>query len=117
MSRTDPDAVLHRIGERLARRDLVPMRPLDGLVECLHPARWLLASWRFASQSPWLPALPSSFMFFLTALRLNHEAIHRNLGFFHLEHHLFPRCRLSGWGGWRKGACCATICRIIASPD
>lgn len=61
-------------------RDLVPMRAIDGIVECLHPAPWLLGSWAFAALALWPAALPCSFMFFLTALRLNHEAIHGNLG-------------------------------------
>ena len=62
-------------------RDLVPMRPIDGWTECLHPLPWLVASWLLAAQGWWLVALPCSFMFFLTALRLNHEAIHGHLGF------------------------------------
>jgi fatty acid desaturase len=62
-------------------RDLVPMRRRDGIVECLHPAPWLIGSWLLAYQSLFLPAAACSFMFFLTALRLNHEAIHHNLGF------------------------------------
>jgi fatty acid desaturase len=62
-------------------RDLVPMRVADGIVECLHPLPWLAASWTLAAQGWWPLALPCSFMFFLTALRLNHEAIHRHLGF------------------------------------
>jgi fatty acid desaturase len=66
---------------RIAWRDLVPMRPRDGVVECLHPLPWLLASWWCASAGLWALAMLCSFMFFLTALRLNHEAIHRNLGF------------------------------------
>jgi fatty acid desaturase len=61
-------------------RDLAPMRPADGLVECLHPLPWLLGSWWSAGQGAWPLALACSFMFFLTALRLNHEAIHGNLG-------------------------------------
>ena len=69
-------------------RDLVSMRPRDGVVECLHPVPWLLASWWAAAEAAWLLALPCSFMFFLTALRLNHEAIHRNLGFGARGHHL-----------------------------
>lgn len=62
-------------------RDLVPMRPLEGVVESLHPAPWLFGSWALAAHALWLPAVACSFMFFLTALRLNHEAIHHNLGF------------------------------------
>lgn len=62
-------------------RDLVSMRPVDGLVECLHPLPWLAASWAFAAHALWPPAVACSFMFFLTSLRLNHEAVHGNLGF------------------------------------
>ena len=69
-------------------RDLVPMRPIDGLVECLHPLLWLIGSWLFAALAIWPAALFCSFMFFLTALRLNHEAIHCNLGFDRRGHRL-----------------------------
>lgn len=65
----------------VAWRDLAPMRRRDGLVECLHPLPWLMASWAAAAQAFWPLAMIGSFMFFLTALRLNHEAIHGNLGF------------------------------------
>jgi len=66
---------------RVEWRDLVAMRRRDGFLECLHIAPWLLGSWWLAAEALWLPALACSFMFFLTALRLNHEAIHHNLGF------------------------------------
>lgn len=73
------------IGEQLIRtvtwRDLAPMSRRDGLVECLHPVPWLLASWWLAGLDHWPAAAACSFMFFLTALRLNHEAIHGKLGF------------------------------------
>ncbi|RSX35353.1 fatty acid desaturase [Sphingomonas koreensis] len=62
-------------------RDLVTMRPSDGLIECLHPLPWLALSFLLAGAGLWLLAAPATFMFFLTALRLNHEAIHHNLGF------------------------------------
>lgn len=62
-------------------RDLVPMRRSDGIVECLLPLPWLLGSWTLAALALWPGAVIFSFMFFLTALRLNHEAIHGNLGF------------------------------------
>lgn len=65
----------------VAWRDLVAMRPRDGLVECLHPLPWLILSLTLASFGLWLLAIPATFMFFLTALRFNHEAIHHNLGF------------------------------------
>jgi len=72
----------------IAWRDLMAMRPVDGVVECLHPLPWLLASWLFASLGSWGAAITCSFMFFLTALRLNHEAIHHNLGFARRGHRL-----------------------------
>lgn len=62
-------------------RDLVPMRPRDGLIECLHPLPWLTLSLTAAQFRLWPLAALASFLFFLTALRLNHEAIHHNLGF------------------------------------
>jgi fatty acid desaturase len=72
---------LKRLKKMVVWRDLVPMQTADGLVECLHPLPWLAGSWIFAATGWWLPALLCSFLFFLTALRLNHEAIHNNLGF------------------------------------
>jgi fatty acid desaturase len=71
------DPALHHV----PWRDLVAMRPRDGAIECLHPIPWLLLSFILASIGLWLLAIPATFMFFLTALRLNHEAIHYNLGF------------------------------------
>ncbi|MDF0488568.1 fatty acid desaturase [Sphingomonas sp. H39-1-10] len=62
-------------------RDLTPMRRRDGLLECAHPLPWLAASWIAAALAVWPVAIVCTFMFFLTALRLNHEAIHGNLGF------------------------------------
>ncbi|URW76809.1 fatty acid desaturase [Sphingomonas donggukensis] len=66
---------------RVAWRDLTAMRPADGVVECLHPLPWIAVAWIAAAHGWWLVAFPCAFMIFLTALRLNHEAIHRNLGF------------------------------------
>lgn len=62
-------------------RDLTAMTKIEGFIECLHPLPWLFASWWLAEERLWPWALICSFMFFLTALRLNHEAIHHNLGF------------------------------------
>ncbi|QDX24990.1 fatty acid desaturase [Sphingomonas suaedae] len=62
-------------------RDLVTMRPRDGVIECLHPLPWLAGSLTAAALGTWPLAAFASFLFFLTALRLNHEAIHHNLGF------------------------------------
>lgn len=69
-------------------RDLVRMRQRDGLVECLHPLPWLAAGLILFHLGFWPLALIAEFMFFLTALRLNHEAIHHNLGFRPLGHRL-----------------------------
>lgn len=73
---------------RVVWRDLTPMRPIDGVVECLHPLPWLAAAWTCAAHGLWLPATGAAFMMFLTALRLNHEAIHGNLGFSPRGHRL-----------------------------
>ncbi|WP_404339297.1 fatty acid desaturase family protein [Sphingomonas sp. MMS12-HWE2-04] len=62
-------------------RDLVSMRVRDGLAECCNPLPWLGLSLGCAAFALWVPATIASFLFFLTALRLNHEAIHGNLGF------------------------------------
>lgn len=60
--------------------DLAPMRPAETLRELTLPLPWLaLSLWLYASPL-WPLGLPASFMFFLCALRLNHEAIHGNLG-------------------------------------
>ena len=69
-------------------RDLVAVSRAEGILECLHPLPWLAASWLAAHLSLWPAALGCSFMFFLTALRLNHEAIHHNLGFSPRGHRL-----------------------------
>ena len=74
------DRIGRELGRRVQWRDLVPMRRIEGMFECLHPLPWLATSWLVAAQGWWLVALPCSFMFFLTALRLNHEAIHGHLG-------------------------------------
>ena len=60
--------------------DLQPMRHRDTLRELTLPLPWLAASWALFASSFWLLGFLASFMFFLCALRLNHEAIHGNLG-------------------------------------
>ncbi|MDA9918536.1 fatty acid desaturase [Erythrobacter sp.] len=62
-------------------RDLTKMRPSEGLLECIHPLPWLAAGMALFHFGYWPAAFLAEFMFFLTALRLNHEAIHHNLGF------------------------------------
>ena len=60
--------------------DLTDMTARDTLRELVLPLPWLaLSLWLYAS-SLWPLGFPASFMFFLCALRLNHEAIHNNLG-------------------------------------
>ncbi len=60
--------------------DLQPMRLRDTLHELALPLPWLAASWALYASPYWPLGFPASFMFFLCALRLNHEAIHGNLG-------------------------------------
>jgi fatty acid desaturase len=61
-------------------RDLLRVTPLQVLAEPLLPAAWLAASLIAAGFGHYLPALALSFMFFLTGLRLIHNAFHRALG-------------------------------------
>ncbi len=74
-------ACLKKAVRRVEWRDLTQMRMRDGLTECLHPLPWLGASLALFYYELWPLAFFTEFMFFLTALRLNHEAIHHNLGF------------------------------------
>ncbi len=60
--------------------DLTPMTGLDTLRELILPLPWLALSLSVFSTSFWPLGFAASFMFFLCALRLNHEAIHGNLG-------------------------------------
>ncbi|MEM7720529.1 MAG: fatty acid desaturase [Pseudomonadota bacterium] len=60
--------------------DLQPMRRHDTVREILLPLPWLMGSFALFATSLWPLGFPASFMFFLCALRLNHEAIHGNLG-------------------------------------
>lgn len=61
-------------------QDLLPVSRRQRWAELTLPLPWLAASWALYASPFWpVGALPS-FMFFLCALRLNHEAIHGNLG-------------------------------------
>ncbi|MGI9395161.1 MAG: fatty acid desaturase, partial [Boseongicola sp.] len=60
--------------------DLTPMSRVDTLRELFLPLPWLTASWALYASPFWYAGPIASFMFFLCALRLNHEAIHNNLG-------------------------------------
>jgi fatty acid desaturase len=61
-------------------RDLVHVRSLEVLTEPLLPAAWLVASLVMAGTGRYLIALGFSFFFFLTGLRLVHNAFHGALG-------------------------------------
>lgn len=60
--------------------DLARMRRRDILRELTLPLPWLVLSLALYASPCWALGFPASFMFFLCALRLNHEAIHGNLG-------------------------------------
>ncbi len=62
-------------------KDLTTMKPVDGWREGAIILPWLGLSLALLANDRLLFAAPCAFMFFLTALRLNHEAIHHNLGF------------------------------------
>jgi fatty acid desaturase len=61
-------------------RDLVPVNQLEIFTEPLLPAVWLAASLALAAGGHAILALGPSFMFFLTGLRLVHNAFHSALG-------------------------------------
>ncbi len=61
-------------------RDLVPVTLFEILREPLLPAAWLAASLLAAAYSHQIIALGFSFVFFLTGLRLIHNAFHSALG-------------------------------------
>ncbi|MFZ3214734.1 MAG: fatty acid desaturase [Candidatus Acidiferrales bacterium] len=61
-------------------RDLVSLTPLEILWEPVLPAAWLAASLLAAAYGHQVIALGFSFLFFLTGLRLIHNAFHSALG-------------------------------------
>ncbi|MFM7444306.1 MAG: hypothetical protein ACKO2N_10415 [Tabrizicola sp.] len=61
-------------------KDLQAIPRYQFLVELLLPAPWLLISVILYSGPLWVLGPIASFFFFLCCLRLNHEAIHNNLG-------------------------------------
>lgn len=60
--------------------DLTEMSRGRSLKELTLPLPWLLLSFGLYASPLWMVGPVASFMFFLCALRLNHEAIHGNLG-------------------------------------
>lgn len=64
-------------------RDLIPVTSAEIFYELLLPAAWLVGSLEMAARGSYLIALCLSFMFFLTGLRLVHNAFHSALGLSH----------------------------------
>lgn len=64
----------------VAWRDLQPLTAAQKLHELALPLPWLVLSWWLYAGPVWPLGAAGSFMYFLCALRLNHEAIHGNLG-------------------------------------
>ncbi len=60
--------------------DLTPLSRWEIFREVSLPLPWLLVSWALYASALWPLGALASIMFFLCALRLNHEAIHNNLG-------------------------------------
>lgn len=60
--------------------DLTQLTARRKLTELVLPLPWLAVSWALYASPFWVLGALGSFMFFLCALRLNHEAIHGNLG-------------------------------------
>lgn len=60
--------------------DLTRISALRTMTELALPLPWLALSWVLYASPFWVFGGLASFMFFLCALRLNHEAIHGNLG-------------------------------------
>jgi fatty acid desaturase len=61
-------------------RDLTDLGPAETVRELLLPLPWLALSLGLAAWGLYLPALCASFFFFLTGLRVAHDAHHYNLG-------------------------------------
>jgi fatty acid desaturase len=69
----------HRL-RSVAWRDLVPVSRIEIASEWLFPLAWLAASLAIAGSGRYTIALGFSFMFFLTGLRIVHNAFHLALG-------------------------------------
>lgn len=81
IDREPPRDIFHDLRLRaVGWRDLVPVTRFEILVEPLLPVAWLAASLLMAAHGHDGIALGLSFMFFLTGLRLVHNAFHSALG-------------------------------------
>ena len=65
---------------RVSWHDLVPLSTPQRTIELMQPLPWLAASLLVAAIGWWPLALPLSFYFYLTGLRLVHDTFHRTLG-------------------------------------
>lgn len=72
----------------VAWRDLVALRWWERLWELLLPLPWLVLSLFFYARGLWFIGAPCSFFFFLTGLRLSHNAQHYCLGLSRRGHDL-----------------------------
>ena len=61
-------------------RDLTTLRPHEIIMDLLLWTPWLFLAWFSVVNGLWILAVIGWFFFFLTGLRLSHEAFHRNLG-------------------------------------
>jgi fatty acid desaturase len=81
VDREPPPDIFHDSRLRAVRwRDLVGVTPFEILLEPLLPGAWLAASLLTAAYGHYIIAFGLSFVFFLTGLRLIHNAFHSALG-------------------------------------
>jgi fatty acid desaturase len=74
------DVLRDRRLRTVAWRDLLPLRAPEVVAELLLPLPWLALSLALAHYRLYAPALAASFVFFLTGLRVVHNAYHYALG-------------------------------------
>ncbi|MEP4036912.1 fatty acid desaturase [Pseudophaeobacter sp.] len=75
-----PPCVKEEAPRNVNWQDLLPVTRRQRWGELTLPLPWLALSWGLYASPFWPAGALASFMFFLCALRLNHEAIHGNLG-------------------------------------
>ena len=80
--------MIEAVPKSVVWHDLAKINRWSTTKELLHPLPWLVGSIALYTTSFWPLGAFASFMFFLCALRLNHEAIHNNLGLSRRGDHL-----------------------------
>ena len=73
-------AIYERVPPAIECADLASIPRHQYLIELALPLPWLAFSWALYASALWPLGAIASFLFFLCCLRLNHEAIHGNLG-------------------------------------